>query len=147
MSLRRSDTLAAADRDPPREKEQPVDPARLWIAVAAGFGALGVTLGAFGAHALRARLEASQLAAWTTAVEYQLIHSAVLLALALYASASGRSIQPAALLFAAGIVLFSGSIYGLVLGGPRLLGPVTPLGGLCLVGGWVALLGLARSSV
>jgi len=114
-----------------------------WIGVAGVLGAVGVVLGAFGAHALKARLDPSQLSSWQTAVEYHLLHAVALLALALFATASGRAISWPAALFAAGIVLFSGSIYVLVLGGPRWLGPVTPLGGLCLIAGWVCLVPLA----
>ncbi len=110
-----------------------------WISVAALLGAVGVGCGAFGAHALRARLEPERLASWNTAVDYQLLHAVVLLALALYSAASGRSITLPASLFAVGIVLFSGSIYGLVLGSWRWLGPVTPLGGLCLIAAWLVL--------
>ena len=110
------------------------------------FGALGVALGAFGAHALKSRLSPEQLGTWETAVLYHLLHAAVLLALGLYAAATQRPVQPAAPLFAAGIVLFSGSLYGLALGAPRWLGPVTPLGGLCFIAGWVALLWLSRSA-
>jgi uncharacterized membrane protein YgdD (TMEM256/DUF423 family) len=116
-----------------------------WLVVAAVFGLLGVTLGAFGAHGLRARLEPEQLASWQTAVQYHLLHSVALLALALFTVQSGRPIGLQAWLFTLGIALFSGSIYVLVLGGPRWLGPVTPLGGLCLIGGWLSLLLLARS--
>jgi len=116
-----------------------------WMAIAALLGALGVTLGALGAHGLQARLSAEQLASWDTAVRYHLLHSVALLALALFASQSGRSIQLPAWLFSAGIALFSGSIYLLVLTGQRWLGPLTPLGGLCLIAGWLSLVGLARS--
>jgi uncharacterized membrane protein YgdD (TMEM256/DUF423 family) len=117
--------------------------ARTWMAVAAALGALGVVLGAFGAHGLRARLPAEKLASWSTAVEYHLLHAVALLALALWADATGRAAALPAALFTAGVVLFSGSIYALVLGGPRWLGPVTPLGGLCLIAGWVAVVVLA----
>jgi uncharacterized membrane protein YgdD (TMEM256/DUF423 family) len=110
-----------------------------WLSLASVLGALGVVLGAFGAHALRARLDPQQLASWQTAVQYHLLHSVVLLALVLFADATGRSVRAPASLFALGIVLFSGSIYLLVLGGPRWLGPVTPLGGLCFIAGWVLL--------
>lgn len=103
-----------------------------------------MALGAFGAHGLRARVGPEQISAWQTASHYHLLHSAVLLALALY-GAGGRAIGPAPWLFAAGIALFSGSIYGLVLGGPRWLGPLTPLGGLCLLAGWLSLLGIGRA--
>ena len=74
------------------------------------------------------------------------MHSAVLLALALYASATGRIVTIPAALFAAGIVLFSGSIFGLVLWELRALGPVTPIGGLCFLAGWASLLLLARDA-
>jgi len=111
---------------------------------AALLGALGVTLGALGAHGLQTRLSAGQLTSWDTAVRYHLLHSVALLALALFAVESGRSIALPAWLFSLGIVLFSGSIYLLVLTGQRWLGPVTPLGGLCLIAGWLSLVGLAR---
>jgi len=116
----------------------------MWIILASVLGTTGVALGAFGAHALKARLEAAQLATWSTAVEYHLLHAIALLALALYGKATGRAVQPSAALFVAGIVLFSGSLYALALGGPRWLGPVTPLGGLCFLAGWIALAWLAR---
>lgn len=114
-----------------------------WMIVASLAGASGVLLGAFGAHGLRERLTPDQLGSWETAVLYHLVHSVVLLGLALVAA--GRNVLLPALLFSLGILFFSGSIYALVLGGPRLLGPVTPLGGLCLVAGWLSLLTLARS--
>jgi uncharacterized membrane protein YgdD (TMEM256/DUF423 family) len=115
------------------------------MAVAALLGALGVILGAFGAHALQARLSTEQLESWNTAVRYHLLHSVVLLALALFSAASGRSIQLPGWLFSLGIALFSGSIYLLVLTGQRWLGPVTPAGGLLLIAGWLSLVSLARS--
>lgn len=118
----------------------------LWLAVSSLLGTLGVVLGAFGAHALRGRLTPDQLASWSTAVQYHLLHSVVLLALALWASSTSRSIQLPATLFAAGIVLFSGSIYGLLLTEQRWLGPVTPIGGLCFIAGWLSLLWLAVRS-
>jgi uncharacterized membrane protein YgdD (TMEM256/DUF423 family) len=115
--------------------------------IAALLGASGVTIGAFGAHALKATLEKNNtLSSWKTAVEYQLIHSVALLSLSLLSSRNHQQQQQATdysltrNLWVVGICLFSGSIYGLCLGGPRLLGPVTPLGGLCLIGGWLALL-------
>lgn len=116
---------------------------RGWIVAAALFGLTAVAAGAFGAHGLRSRVTPEQVASWQTGAHYQLLHAAVLLALALY-GAGGRATGPAPWLFAAGMTLFSGSIYGLVLGGPRWLGPVTPLGGLCLMAGWASLLWLAR---
>jgi uncharacterized membrane protein YgdD (TMEM256/DUF423 family) len=111
------------------------DRVRSLFLVAALLGAAGVALGAFGAHGLRARLDAQQLAVWETAVKYHLIHAAALLALAL--SPHAPQLRGAGWCFVAGIALFSGSLYALSLGGPRLLGPVTPLGGLALIAGWL----------
>lgn len=102
--------------------------------------------GALGAHGLRAVAGPEGLASWATASTYHLLHSVLLLALALFGLHSGRSVALPAVLLSAGVVLFSGSIYLLVLTGWSWLGPVTPLGGLCLIAGWLALLGLARTS-
>ena len=118
----------------------------MWIGVAAVSGAVAVIAGAFGAHGLRDRLTPEQLASFSTASQYHLLHSVALLALALFAAYSGKEIRVPASLFTAGIVLFSGSIYLLVLTQQRWLGPVTPIGGLCLIAGWLSLLLLARST-
>jgi uncharacterized membrane protein YgdD (TMEM256/DUF423 family) len=115
-----------------------------WLAVSAASGLLAVAAGAFGAHGLRGRIAPEQLASWQTAAHYHLLHSVVMLALALHASATERPLGASPWLFATGIALFSGSIYGLVLGLPRWLGPVTPVGGLALLAGWASLLWLAR---
>jgi uncharacterized membrane protein YgdD (TMEM256/DUF423 family) len=115
-----------------------------WLQIASVLGAVGVVLGAFGAHALKARLAAESLASWQTAVQYHLIHAVALLALALFEMQSGRSIQLPAWLFSLGIALFSGSIYLLVLTQQRWLGPLTPLGGLSFIAGWLSLMTLAR---
>jgi uncharacterized membrane protein YgdD (TMEM256/DUF423 family) len=109
--------------------------ARSLLLVAALLGAAGVALGAFGAHGLRARLDARALEVWETAVRYHLVHAVALLALAL--SPYVAQLRTAGWLFAAGIALFSGSLYALALGAPRLLGPVTPFGGLALIAGWL----------
>ena len=115
-----------------------------WLGAAALLGAAGVALGAFGAHALRGRIEPELLAAWQTGVQYHLLHSVALLALALFGSATQRAILWPAALWCAGIAMFSGSLYLLAGAGQRWAGPVTPLGGLCLIAGWVALLTLLR---
>jgi uncharacterized membrane protein YgdD (TMEM256/DUF423 family) len=115
------------------------------LVVAALAGASGVALGAFGAHALRARLDPAALATWHTAVLYHLVHALALLALALFARATGRAVALPTALFAAGIVLFSGSLYGLALTGWRWLGPLTPLGGVAFLAGWLSLLLVARA--
>ena len=108
----------------------------LWIRVAGCLGFLGVGLGAFGAHALKSRLSPEMLAVWQTGVQYHLTHALVLLALALYAKATGADIRWGAFCFALGILLFSGSLYALALTGIRPLGAVTPLGGVAFLAGW-----------
>lgn len=107
------------------------------VRIAAAVVLVGVGLGAFGAHALKEMLEAAgRVDAWHTAVNYQLFHGIALFALAL----SGRR-QPVAWWgWLVGAALFSGSIYGLcLLENARWLGPVTPLGGLLMMIGWLAL--------
>ena len=112
----------------------PADRARGLLLLATLLGAAGALLGAFGAHGLRERLDAHALGVWETAVRYQLLHAVALLAIAL--SPHAAALRSAGWLFVAGIVLFSGSLYALALGGPRLLAPVTPLGGIALIAGW-----------
>ena len=109
---------------------------------AAFAGALGVLLGAFGAHALRGSIEPRLMETFQTAVQYQLIHALALLLVSLTMGWLGQSLsfEISAYAFIAGIILFSGSLFGLVLTEIRWLGPVTPLGGLCLIVGWLALL-------
>src|SRR5690349_6669442 len=110
-----------------------------WTRIAGVTGALGVALGAFGAHALRGRIAEDLLAAYRTGVEYHLVHAVALLAFAASGRASsGRAGLPG-WLFLAGIVLFSGSLYAMVLTGQRGFGALTPFGGLCFIGGWLTL--------
>lgn len=98
--------------------------------------ALGVALGAFGAHALRERLDPAALANFETGVRYQMYAALALLVLgARLPSAKGPSLAPALLL--AGAVIFSGSLYLLVLSGQRWLGAITPIGGVLLIAGFV----------
>ena len=117
--------------------------------LAAGlFGATGVALGAFGAHALETFLTEHNTAhVWDTAVRYQLVHAAALLGAAAWQrSATGAAASRvgwAARCWSAGIVLFSGSLYGIAAGGPRWLGPITPLGGVALIAGWGCLIAAA----
>ena len=104
------------------------------------FGFVAVAAGAFGAHALRARLSADLLAVFETAARYQMVHALALLAVALLAArAPSVAASLAGWLFTAGIVLFSGSLYALALTGIRVLGAVTPFGGVCFLAGWIAL--------
>jgi uncharacterized membrane protein YgdD (TMEM256/DUF423 family) len=115
---------------------------KFWL-LGCTFGFLAVAAGAFGAHALRARLEPALLAVFETAARYQMYHALALLGVgAVAARAPSASAAAAGWLFTAGIVLFSGSLYALAFTGVRVLGAITPLGGLCFLGGWIAL-GLA----
>ncbi len=109
-----------------------------WLAVGAAAMLLGVIAGAFGAHGLASQLDARSLQTFETAVRYHLIHGLGLLAVG--ALAGGPLGWAAGALMTAGIVLFSGSLYWLAVGGPSWLGPVTPLGGLCLIAAWGCLL-------
>jgi len=104
------------------------------------FGLVGVAAGAFGAHALRARVPADLLAVFETGARYQMYHALALLAVALAAArwpAGGWTLP--GWLFTAGILVFSGSLYVLALTGTRWLGAITPIGGACFLAGWVLL--------
>ncbi|HTO52486.1 MAG TPA: DUF423 domain-containing protein [Myxococcota bacterium] len=117
-----------------------------WVGVASVLGTLSVIAGAFGAHGLRETVTPERLAAWQTGAHYALLHSVALLALGLHASATGRSVNLTGGLWSAGVVLFSGSIFGLVLFETRALGPLTPIGGLLLIAGWASLFWLFRGA-
>ncbi|KAI8892629.1 hypothetical protein BC833DRAFT_353678 [Globomyces pollinis-pini] len=118
-----------------------------------GLGLTSVGLGAFGAHGLKQKLAndpegAKKVANWATAAHYQMVHSIVLLAYSLRAAANPPTSMGrlAPWFLVGGILMFSGSIYGLVLssnvGLRKVFGPVTPLGGLTLIAGWGLLLAL-----
>ena len=108
--------------------------------LAATYGTLAVALGAFGAHALEPNLaELGTAAAWKTAVDYQMWHALVLLILA-FSGLGNQTARVAHVCFCIGIPLFSGSLYWLAVGGPRWLGPITPLGGSALIIGWILLI-------
>ena len=114
--------------------------AKLFVALGALAAALGVALGAFGAHALKARLSSDMLAVWQTGVQYHLWHALGLIAVGLLAQhlpASGP-VRLAGWLLLAGIALFSGSLYALALSGTRWFGAITPFGGACFIVGWLA---------
>ncbi len=117
---------------------------RTFLALAALFGLLAVAAGAFGAHALEARLTTERLAIFETAARYQMYHALALLGVAWLAAASTSAslVAAAGWAFVGGTVVFSGSLYLLALGGPRWLGAITPIGGLAFMIGW-ALLGIA----
>ncbi len=111
-----------------------------WFVGCAGVsGLLAVTIGAFGAHGLKSQLSSEMMAVYNTGVQYHFYHTLALLAVALFMSATSASrwLTLSCVFFLAGILAFSGSLYWLALGGPKWLGPVTPLGGLCFMVGWV----------
>lgn len=118
---------------------------KIWIGLGAAYGFLAVALGAFGAHALKARLSVEMLAIWRTGVEYHFYHALALLLLGVIARQTPSPLLNASgYCFAIGILLFSGSLYALALSEVRILGAVTPFGGLLFLAGW-ALLGYAVS--
>ena len=127
--------------------------AKTGIILAGLMGLIGVAAGAFGAHGLRDRVGARELEIWQTGAHYQQVHAAVLLALAIWALHAGQHGQSTPLhsvamtLLVVGMTVFSGTLYAMTLGGPRFLGAITPLGGLCLLAGWatIALIGLRSS--
>ena len=101
---------------------------------------LAVTLGAFGAHALRSRLSPDMLAVFQTGVQYHMYHAlALILVSAIMGRMSGWLIQTAGWCFVAGIMLFSGSLYLLAATGVTILGAITPIGGLAFLIGWACL--------
>lgn len=110
-----------------------------FLAIAAAFGALGVAMGAFGAHALKPKLlELGTLEVWKTAVAYQMWHALLLAFLAKECKQAQRYFVHYCLIL--GLLFFSGSLYWLALGGPAWLGPITPLGGLLLILSWLILI-------
>jgi uncharacterized membrane protein YgdD (TMEM256/DUF423 family) len=118
---------------------------RFTLISAAIFGLTGVALVAFGAHALQGTLLVhGTLNAWKTAVLYQMMHAVALIGVAAMIQSSETAVQRylswVARFWVAGVILFSGSLYILALGGPRLFGPITPLGGVAFMLGWVYIL-------
>jgi len=115
------------------------------LSLAALLGATGVVAGAFGAHGLRGDVSVERLSVWETAAHYQLIHAVVLLALLGLRTTATQAVKlrwldAAEGLIALGILVFSGSLYLLVLTDTAALGAVTPLGGMALIAGWGCLM-------
>lgn len=121
--------------------------ARFWISAAGLSGALAVAAGAFGAHALRNRLDAYHLGVFETGARYHLVHALALLACGLLLGAGWSRAKVSAIAFAVGTVIFSGSLYALALTGVRGLGAITPLGGLAFMMGWLSLFWVVRGRV
>ena len=122
---------------------------RFFLSFAALSGFLAVALGAFGAHALRGRLDAYAQGVYETAVQYHFVHTLALLAVALLSRdilVHSRWLLASGAGFIAGLIVFCGSLYLLSLTGQRWLGAVTPLGGLAFLVGWASLAGWALTS-
>lgn len=115
--------------------------AKLFVALGSLFALAAVAMGAFGTHALKARLSPELLPVWQTAVQYHFYHALglVLVGLACFHLPDGTALRASGCLMAAGIVLFSGSLYALALSGERWLGAVTPIGGAAFLLAWAAL--------
>ncbi len=106
-----------------------------WRFLAGLYGLSAIGFGAFGAHALRERLSPEMMAAYQTGAHYHLVHAAALLALS-YGAPRGRALYQSSALLAAGVLLFSGSLYALALTSIRAIGAVTPVGGVLMLAGW-----------
>jgi uncharacterized membrane protein YgdD (TMEM256/DUF423 family) len=115
--------------------------AKLFITLASLSGMSAVTFGAFGAHALKGKLDAHALEVFETAVQYHFYHSLALLAVGILALSQPHTtiLKSSGWLFTIGIVVFSGSLYLLSVTGIRWLGAITPVGGLAFIGGWACL--------
>jgi uncharacterized membrane protein YgdD (TMEM256/DUF423 family) len=115
-------------------------PVRLFFVLGSVLAGLAVGLGAFGAHGLRATLSSDDLSTFEIGVRYQMYHALALIAVAWAASRwESTSIVVAGWAFVVGILIFSGSLYLLVITGPRWLGAITPIGGVALLVGWALL--------
>ncbi len=114
---------------------------KLFLALAAINGFFAVGLGAFGAHGLKPKLSADLFSAYETAVQYHFYHVLALFGVALLMGRIGEKtwLQTSGWLFVTGMLLFCGSLYALALGGPKWLGPITPIGGLAFLAAWATL--------
>jgi uncharacterized membrane protein YgdD (TMEM256/DUF423 family) len=118
---------------------------RMFFALGALSAGLAVAAGAFGAHALRARLSVADLAIYETAARYQMYHALALFGVSVLVPRVHGTVLPAAAawLFVAGTLVFSGSLYVLALTGNRRIGAATPIGGLAFLMGWLLLVVIA----
>jgi len=112
----------------------------LLIPIGALLAGIAVAAGAFGAHGLKNRLSAEELAIWETAVRYQMYHAIGMMICGVTAMATGcRKVQVAGWLFLLGIAVFSGCLYALALTGIKVLGAIVPFGGAAFILGWLRL--------
>jgi len=107
-----------------------------WIRVGAALAALGVAAGAFGAHGLKEQVSPEMLEVWKTGAFYQIVHALALVAIGTLATHNKPPPTPIAWLFLIGVLLFSGSLYLLVVTGVKALGAITPIGGLSFILAW-----------
>jgi len=113
----------------------------IWIIIGSALAALAVAIGAFGAHGLKSRVSADDLVIFETGVRYQMYHSLALILLGLIGvNFQSNIVQLPAILFLAGIIIFSGTLYLIPLTGLRWLGAITPIGGTALILGWIVLI-------
>ncbi len=132
--------MALGARAGGRAARRAVSIERLFVTLGAVSGFVAVGAGAFGAHALRARLAPDLLTVFETAARYQMYHALALIAAAWVVSRSPGGLAAwAGWLFVGGTIVFSGSLYALALTGIRWLGAITPLGGACYLAGWLCL--------
>ena len=117
-----------------------------WISTGAIFSGLSVTLGAMGAHSLKNILTEKNLSAFQTATDYMGYHGLALILVGIVSlqlnDSGSKALKKVGILFTLGILMFSGSIYILISDGPRIFGPITPLGGLCFMLGWFIFAGV-----
>ncbi len=144
---RRTDSSRRDSRPEASEQQSGIHPSSFiphpstFVALGAANAFWAVAMGAFGAHALRGRISADSLAIYHTGAQYHLFHALALLLVALLSErlAAQRLCAWCGWLFLAGILLFSGSLYALAITGVRVLGAITPLGGLCFLAAWAVL--------
>ena len=117
-----------------------------WISTGAIFSGLSVMLGAMGAHSLKNILSEKNLSAFQTATDYMGYHGLALVLVGIVSlqlnNSGAKALKKVGILFTLGILMFSGSIYVLISDGPRIFGPITPLGGLCFMLGWFIFAGV-----
>lgn len=114
---------------------------KLFVMIGASLAGLSVAAGAFGAHALKDKVDARGLEIWQTASEYQMSHALALLFVGwLSTRVESTAVMVAGVAFVVGTLVFSGSLYALALSGVRWLGAITPIGGVAFLVGWVAVL-------
>ncbi len=113
---------------------------RSFVSIGSGLAFVGIALGAFGTHGLKDRISEASIKIWQTGVQYHLIHALAIVMVGILAThESARAVQRAGWLMVAGIGIFSGSLYLLAITGIKILGAITPLGGLCFLAAWLML--------